>query len=146
MLNSTDTNHVRTSNTSIYGINNANTNTLNISILNISISNINISSTNISIIRTPDINTLIQALKQENIARLFKKCVFKFVTFKKFGSLNKTGILKKIPSSIQVFSSCFIHKIKNLDIYKAYKKCYLVLQAGNDKDKNFEMTNLLKIY
>lgn len=33
----------------------------------------------------------------------------------------------------------FIDKIKNLDNHKAYTKSYLILQVGNDKNKNFEL-------
>lgn len=77
-------------------------------------------------------NTNIQyiASKQKEIAGLLKKKVFKVITF------------KDVSNNTQIFNSCFIDKIKNLNTDKTYKKSCLVGQAYNDKGKDHVLTQL----
>lgn len=72
-------------------------------------------------------------VNKKKIAGLLEKGVFKFV------------ISKKISSNIQIFHFHFENKIKNLDTDKTYEKSQLLVQAYNDKNKNFIFIQLLTI-
>lgn len=56
--------------------------------------------------------------KQSKITRLFAKNVFMVIILDKFVTLNKDVIRENILNSTQVFKSCFVNEIKNLDIHK----------------------------
>lgn len=85
------------------------------------------------------INAQLSAFLQKKIQRLFEKDFFKVV------ASNKVVILEDVPSSTQVFNSCFIDKIKNLYINIAYKENRLIMQAYKNEDKNLKLTQLTKI-
>ena len=71
-----------------------------------------------------------------------QKNISKVVIPKEFISIDKAVISEEISSSIQVLNSCFVDEIQNPGIHKVYEKSCLVLQTGNDKNNNLELTQL----
>lgn len=71
--------------------------------------------------------------KQKEIAKLFEKVIFKILT------------TKDILSNTQIFNFCFTDKIKNLNINKAFAKCWLIIQTYHDKKKDLVQTQLSSI-
>lgn len=71
-----------------------------------------------------DTNVQYIASKPKKIAGLIEKRVFKVVNS------------EDVQSNTQIFNSCFVNKINNLDIDNAYEKSHFVIQAYNNKVKN----------
>lgn len=63
--------------------------------------------------------------KHKKIVEIVEKSVFKVIT------------IINILINVQIFNSCFVDKIKNRNINKAYKKNWLVIQAYNNQKKDF---------
>ena len=68
--------------------------------------------------------------RQKKIAGQFEKSVFKLVT------------CVNISSYTEIFNSRFIDEIKHAGIDKVYEKNWLVIQAYNDQEKDFVITQL----
>lgn len=66
--------------------------------------------------------------RQKEILGLLKKGIFQVVN------------LKKLLVGIWVFNPQFVDKIKNTSIDKAFEKFYLVVQAYNNYNKDFILT------
>ncbi len=84
------------------------------------------------------IDTQLSVSGQKEIQRLLEKDIFKVVT------LNKVVMSEEIPSSLQVFDSCFVNDIKDLYTDKAYEKSCPVMHAYNDKKKNLMLMHFPK--
>lgn len=82
---------------------------------------------------------------QKEIQKLPTKYTFKIVTFNKVIIPNNVIIPEEVPSSTQVFNSCFVDEIKDPYTDKAYKKSYLVVYTYNNKKKNLVLMHLSKI-
>jgi hypothetical protein len=68
------------------------------------------------------------ASRQKKIASLLEKDVFI--------SVNK----KDVSTDVRIFSFRFVNEIKHSEIEKAFEKFRLVIQAFNDQNKTFVLT------
>ncbi len=68
------------------------------------------------------------SFRQKEIVELLEKDVF--------SSINK----KNVSSNIRIFNSRFVNEVKNSDTEKAFEKFRLMIQAFNDQNKTFVLT------
>ena len=67
--------------------------------------------------------TLFVESRQKKINSLLKKKVFKVIS------------ISELQQNIKIFNSCFINRIKNIEVANAFEKLRLVVQIYNDHDK-----------